>query len=170
MFRTTRRVFSLFVCMAALCGCLYSQTGKTITVRMLDGRTGKLISPSNYLIRVDHEQTVHANWVVQNEDGTDKLIVPSGATVLTIQATYDSATSYYVDCDAIKKHGASDHEPSLDRWYKIADILATGVVARNDCAGKKLPEKLQAFAKPGEFVFFVRRQNSLEQMRELSTH
>jgi len=170
MFRTIRRVFSLFVCMAALCGSLYSQTGKTITVRMLDGRTGKLISPSNYLIRVDHEQTVHANWVVQNEDGTGKLTVPSGATVFTIQATYDSATSYYVDCDAIKNHETSDHEPSLDRWYKIADILASGVVARNDCAGKKLPEKLQAFAKPGEFVFFVRRQNWLEQMRDLSAH
>jgi hypothetical protein len=156
--------------MAALCGSLCSQTGKTITVRMLNGRTGKLISPSNYLVRVDHEQTVHANWVVQNEDGTGKLTVPSGATVFTIQATYDGATSYYVGCDAVKDHGASDDGPSLDRWYKTADILVTGVVARNDCAGEKLPEKLQVFAKPGEFVFFVRRQNWREQMRELSTH
>jgi hypothetical protein len=170
MLRTTHRVFLLFVCIAALCGSSYSQTGKTITVRMLDGRTGKLISPSNFLVRVDHEQTAHANWVVQNEDRTGTLTVPLGAAVLTIQATYDSATSYYLDCDAINGHGASDHEPSLDRWYKIADILASGVVARNDCAGKKLPEKLQTFAKPGEFVFFVRRQNWLEEMQEYSAH
>jgi hypothetical protein len=156
--------------MAALCGSLCSQTGKTITIRMLDGKTGKLITPSNYLVRVDHEQTIHANWVVQNENGTGKLTVPSGATDLAIQATYDSAISCYLNCDANKDHGASDHGQALDRWYKISEILAQGVVAPNDCAGKKLSEKLHLSAKPGEFVFFVRKQNWLEQMQDFSAH
>jgi hypothetical protein len=39
-------------------------------------------------------------------------------------------------------------------------------VAPNDCVGKKVPERLQVVAKPGEFVFFVRPQNAREQMRD----
>ena len=61
-----------------LCGCLFAQSEKTITIRMLDGKTGKPIEASGFLVRVDHEQTVHADWVVQNEDGTGKLTLPRG--------------------------------------------------------------------------------------------
>jgi hypothetical protein len=44
--------------------------------------------------------------------------------------------------------------------------LTKGVVAPNDCIGKTVPEKLQIFAKPGEFVFFVRRMNAIEEYRD----
>jgi hypothetical protein len=49
--------------MAAFCGVLCAQTGKTITLRMMDGKTGRLIATSDFLARIDHQQTVHANWV-----------------------------------------------------------------------------------------------------------
>jgi adhesin HecA-like repeat protein len=151
---------------AALCGSLLAQNDKTITVRMLDSRTGKLIATSDFLVRVNHDQTLHGNWIVQNDDGTGKLTVPADAAVLSVQATYDSATMVYVNCDTNKDLGSSDHAAALDHWYPISAILASGVVAPNGCAGKKIPEKLQVVAKPGEFVFFVRKRNTREEFKD----
>ena len=67
------RVLALLLCMAASCGCLCAQADQTITLRMLDARTGKLIETSYFLVRINHEETVHANWVLQNQNGTGKL-------------------------------------------------------------------------------------------------
>jgi hypothetical protein len=148
---------------SSLSGSLAAQTEKTITVRMLDSRTGRLIATSDYLVRFDHEKTGRGNLVTKNEDGTGTLTVPGNATVLSIRATYESNTLTYANCDASKDVGSSEHAPSLDHWYKISDILTMGVVAPNGCAGKKVPDKLQVVAKPGEFVFFVRKLNAREE-------
>jgi adhesin HecA-like repeat protein len=154
------------LCIVILCGSLYAQTDKTITVRMIDSRTGKLIATSDFQVRVNHDQTIHGNWVVKNDDGTGKLTVPADTTVLSVQATYDSATMVYVNCDTNKDLGSSDHAAGTDHWYPVAAILASGVVAPNGCAGKKIPEKLQVIAKPGEFVFFVRKRNAREEFQD----
>jgi hypothetical protein len=139
---------------------------KTITVRMIDSRTGILIATTYYLVKINHQDTEHGDWIKKNEDGSGTLTLPPDADVLTIHATYDSATNVYVNCDTAKDHGAADHAPSPDRWYSVATILASGVVAPNDCVGKKVPEKLQVVAKPGEFVFFVRTLNAREQFKD----
>jgi hypothetical protein len=133
---------------------------------MLDGKSGKLIATSNFLVRIDHQQTVHGNWVVKNENGTGKLTVPGDATLLSVHATYDSAYSVYANCDVNKDSGSSVQGPALDRWYQISDILATGVMAPNNCVGKKASNHPQVFAIPGEFVFYVRRLNMMEQFHE----
>ena len=173
MSRLTHRVLTLLVCMAALGGLLCAQAGKTITVRMLDGKTGKLIETSTFLVRVDHEPTVHADWVAPNEDGTGKLTLPRIASLLSIQATYDSSMMIYVNCDT-----AGEDANTVDRWYSIAEILTLGVAAPNGCvkpaeaAKLKLLTKLKpvakpaSVAKPGEFVFYVRKQNWREHIRE----
>ena len=158
--------FLLCVCVAALCGSASAQDQKTVTLRMIDSRSGLLIASSNYLIRINHEKTEHGDWVLKNEDGTGNLTLPANADLLAVHATYDAATHIYANCDADKDHGSADHAPSPDRWYSIATILASGVVAPNNCIGKKVPEKLQVIAKPGEFVFFVRELNSMEKFRE----
>jgi len=161
--RVIRRVFFLLLCLAACCGLLTAQQQKTITIRMVDNRTGHLIATSNYLVRINHQEAEHGDWVKKNEDGTGRLILPVEANLLSIHATYEDATMIYVNCDADKDRGSSDHAAAPDHWYPLADILTTGVVAPNQCVGKKVPEKLQVVAKPGEFVFFVRPQNSREQ-------
>jgi hypothetical protein len=144
--------------MTAFCGCLNAQIGKAITIRLLDGKTGKPVEPTNYLVRVDHEQTIHANWVVQNEDGTGTLTVPDAASAFSIQATYNSATDIYVNCDsAIAKTNFAKH------WYSISEILTSGVVAANHCRKPKDAAKDKFAAKPGEFVFFVRKLSAREQ-------
>jgi len=164
--RRASRVFLLFVCLAAFCGAVLAQTARTVTIRMLDARTGLLIASSNYLVRVNHLKTEHGDWVQKNEDGTGNLTLSADADVLAVHATYDSATHIYANCDADKDHGSADRAPSPDRWYSVANILASGVVAPNNCVGKKIPERLQVIAKPGEFVFFVRELNSMEKFRE----
>jgi hypothetical protein len=160
------RVFLIFVCVAAFCGAEPAQTDKTITVRMLDSRTGLLIASTNYLVRMNHLEAVHGDWVRKNEDGTGNLALPADADVISIHATYESATQVYVNCDTNKDRGSADHAANPDRWYPVATILTSGLVAPNDCVGKKVPEKLQVVAKPGEFVFFVREMNSMERFKE----
>jgi hypothetical protein len=147
--------------MAAFGGLLCAQTGKTITLRMLDGKTGKLITTTTFLVRVDHEPAVHADWVAPNEDGTGKLTVPKSASLLSIRGTYDSSMVIYVNCDS-----AGEKMNRIDRWYSIAEILNLGVAAPNSCVKPAEAAKLKPAAKPGEFVFFVRKQNWREQMQE----
>jgi hypothetical protein len=123
-----------------------------------------LIASSNYLVRINHQQTAHGDWIVKNEDGSGNLTLPADAEVVSIHATYESATLIYANCDADKDRGSAEHAASPDRWYPIAAILATGTVAPNNCIGKKVPDKLQVIAKPGEFVFFVRPLSSREKL------
>lgn len=166
MARQTLRALQLLLCIAAFCGVLYAQAPKTITLRMIDGKSGKLIATTDFLVRVDHQETIHANWVTLNDDGTGKLTVPDDASLLSIHASYDGATSLFVNCDSNNDTKGMNPGYVVDRWYSVSDILTKGVVAPNDCIGKKVPEKLQLFAKPGEFVFFVRRMNVREEYRD----
>ena len=139
-----------------------AQTAKTVIVRVLDGKTGKPLLASGYLVRVDRQQTVHADWVTQNEDGSGKLTVPGSASLLSIQATYDDSTETYVNCDATIGKALP-----VDRWYAISEILTSGVVAApNGCGKPRDAAKVKPVAKPGEFVILVRRMSTREQWRE----
>jgi hypothetical protein len=155
MVRRTLGILTLLSSIAALCGSLPAQTGKIVTVRALDSRTGELIATQDYLVRINHEQTVHADWVTKNEDGTGKLIVPDGATVLAVQARFDMGMSIFLNCD-----NAKDRQNPVARWYAVSDILTAGVAAPNGCG------KRTAVAKPGEFVFFVHKQSWRQQMKD----
>lgn len=166
MVRRTSRVFLLLVCLAILASLLPAQNQKQITIRMIDGKTGLLIATSNFLVRVNHLKEDHGDWVQENEDGTGALTLPADAQEISIHGTYESATLVYVNCDSDKDRGSADHAPSPTHWYSVASILATGVVAPNNCVGSKVPERLQVIAKPGEFVFFVRALNGREQLKE----
>jgi hypothetical protein len=157
MIRPTCRAASYLLCIAAFCASLHSQTENTITVRLVDAKTGHSLEPSNFLIRIDHQQAVHADWVRQNEDQSGVLKLPREASLVSIQATYDSAMQVYVNCDS-----AGDKPSPVDRWYKVSDILASGIVAPNACS------KLKEVANPGEFVFFVRKSSWKEQLRDIS--
>jgi hypothetical protein len=171
MIRSMQRALLLAVCAVPLCAPLHTQSAwpsdpppkKVITIRMLDSRTGHLIIPDNYLLRVDHQETLHADWVKQNEDGSGRVTLPANATALSIKATYDSTTLIYVNCDTENNHGSPQSAAGVDHWYSVDNILTQGIVAPNYCGGKKVTDKLQVFAKPGEYVFFVRKLNPREQ-------
>lgn len=142
------RVLAKFVCVTAFCVSLHAQTVNTIHIRLLDGKTGLPVAPSNFLVKVDHHDTVHNEWVHMYDDGTVIVTVPAGAKEFSVKATYDASMETYINCDAAKE---SDRE--RDIWYPISEILKAGVVAPNECS------KTHYTAKPGEFVFFVRKRN-----------
>jgi hypothetical protein len=164
--RRAQRVPLLLVLLAALCTVASAQEQKTITIRMIDNRTGLLIPSSYFLVRVDHLQTEHGDWVKKNEDGTATLTLPANANLLSVHATYDTSSYIYANCDADKDRASAEHAPSPDRWYSIAKIREEGIAAPNNCIGKKVPDRLQVVAKPGEFVFFVRELNAMEKFRQ----
>jgi hypothetical protein len=154
------------------CALLSAQAGKTVTVRMIEGRTGRLIATTDFLVQINHQQEQHANWVTLNEDGTGKLALPANATEISIHGLYDSSMSIYVNCDSEKGKGILENqgllqtEVSPDRWYSISDILTSGIVAPNGCLKKKDADKQKVAPKPGEFIFFVRRKNWREDSQD----
>jgi len=126
---------------------LHAQDVNTIHIRLLDGKTGLPVKADNFLVRVDHQETVHNEWVHIGDDGSVTVTVPADAKQISFKATYDMSTETFIDCDAAKE---SDKE--RDIWYSIADILKTGKVAPNECS------KTNFSPKPGEFTFFVRKR------------
>ena len=145
----------LIVCAAFLAPAGHAQTGKTITIRILDSKTARPVAATNFLVRINHQPATHADWVHQNEDRSATLTVPADATVVTIQATYDSAMQIFFNCDS-----ALDKENPQPHWYPVSTILTSGVVAPNGCS------KMKETAQPGDFIFFVRRANFRERTQD----
>jgi hypothetical protein len=142
------RALAGFVCFAALCACLHAQTEGTISIRLLDGKTGLPVKASNFLVRIDHHDTIHSEWVKINDDGSVIVTLPADAKEISVKATYDMSMATYINCDAAKQ---TDKERNL--WYPVSIILKAGVVAPNECG------KTDFLAKPGEFIFFVRKRD-----------
>jgi hypothetical protein len=149
------RFFAGLALAAASCILLYAQTGKTITIELRDGRTGKPVVPSNFLLRVDHNETLRNEWVTIHDDNTATITIPDDVKEISMQATYGDGTDYYVNCDAAKQN---DKEREI--WYSIATIMQTGVVAPNECAKTQYP------AKAGVFLFFVRKRGVFDPLPE----
>ena len=147
--------------MACICGSLPAQTEKTISIHIYDGKTGRPLASSGYQVRVDHQPEIHSNWVTENEDGSGTLVVPKGATLLSIRATYEDSMYLYINCDS-----TVGGPKAADQWYSISEILTTGIVAPNNCGKPKDAAKIKIAAKPGEFVFLVRKLSTKEQWRE----
>jgi hypothetical protein len=149
------RVHLLLLCASLLIPAAIAQSAKPITIRILDSKTARPVVPTNFLVRIDHQQTTHANWVTLNENRTATLTVPAGATVIAIQATYDSAMQIFVSCDTV-----TDKLNPQQHWYPVSTILTSGIVAPNGCS------KMTETAQPGELVLFVRKANFRERTQD----
>jgi hypothetical protein len=127
---------------------LHAQSSTSISIRLLDGKTGLSVKASNFLVRVDHNDAVHPEWVKISDDGTVIVTLPADAKEISVKATYSMGMDTYVNCDAAKE---SDKERNI--WYSVSTILSTGFVAPDECA------KTAFKPKPGEFLFFVRKRS-----------
>jgi hypothetical protein len=150
----TPRTLLRLAWMVAVCASLHAQDYKLISVILRDGKTGKRITPSNFLLRVDHFETVQSEWVKIYDNGSVFVRVPLEAKEISLQATYESGMDTYINCDAAKQS-----DPEREIWYPIDVIMKAGVVAPNECS------KTDYTAKPGEFVFFVRKRGVLDHIR-----
>ena len=127
---------------------------RTITVRVLNGKTGKPVSPTNLLVRIDKRSSIHSDWVRQNDDATGFVTLPASAKVVSIEAAYDESMAIYVNCDPTPV----DY-PGERRWYPVQAILQSGLAVADGCQKhKKGHETIKATAKPGEFIFYVRER------------
>jgi hypothetical protein len=133
---------------ALFCAGLHAQSANTIHIRLLDGKTGLPVDADNYLVRVDHHATVRNEWVHIGDDGNVTATLPANTKFISVKATYDMSMDTYIDCDIAKE---SDKE--RDVWYPVSAILQSGLVAPNECSDTHYT------AKPGEFVFFVRKRS-----------
>lgn len=135
-----------------------AQSGKTITLRVVDGKTGEKVTPDNIQVRFkSNGKMTDKSWLKQEEDGTTEVKIPDGATSISLKATYDNSTSFYVNCDVAKQK-----DKTGETWYPVADILSAGIKIPDDCVKEKDADKITVDVKPGEFVLFVRKKNWIE--------
>ena len=154
-------VFLLAVCALAPCGALNAESDKTITLKIFDGKTRKTLIPTGYQVRVDHQQTLHPDWVKQNEDGTATLTIPEDSHEIALHLAYDESMEIYVGCDV-------DKNAFGDVWYRVPQILEKGFVSANGCAKPKENEKYKTTAAPGELILFVRERNFKEKASDFT--
>jgi hypothetical protein len=152
---TFRALLLLVLTITSSCALLHAQESKIVKIRIFDSKTGKPIAPTGFMIRVDHQRTVHGDWVKQNEDGSGDLALPIDATEVSIHESYDNSMEIYVNCDTEKHKGMLG-----DLWYSIADIMSKGFVAENGCGKAKDVAKLAIPPpQPGVIVLYVRPLN-----------
>jgi hypothetical protein len=144
-----------FASLAVMGAHASAQNGRTITIRMLDSKTGKVIPPTKFQVTVNTTKVSSVEAVFPDKDGIGQLVVQNDAVQLSIQALYEPHDRIFVNCDQVK-----DTIFFQNHWYGIAEIFSTGTVVPNKCS------KMKSSAKPGEFVFFVRPMNWYERMTE----
>jgi hypothetical protein len=158
MIERAYRALLLMACMGASVALLQAQIGRTITIKIRDGKTGETVTPSNVHVRFNHQPEALGNWVDQKDDGMIEVKLPQDAKVISVRATYLDSTEYFVNCDVAKQR-----DSSAESWYPLTDIVTSGLAIPNDCARVKDAAKVRGEVKPGEFVLFVRKRNWKEQ-------
>lgn len=141
------------------CGGVHAQSGKSILLRIFNGKTGRPLVPTGYQVRVDHQSMQHPDWVKQNDDGTAVLTIPADAGQVALHLAYDNSMEIYVNCDAEKNAFG-------DVWYPVSQIIAKGYVAANGCGKAKVNDKYKTTAAPGELILFVREKNWKERAQD----
>jgi len=152
LLKSTAQVLFLGI-LAITCSPSNAQTDRTITIRMLESKTGTLIKPTKFQVNVNTKDYSQLVSITPDNEGLGQLVVKGDVTMLSIQATYEPGDHIFVNCDSAK-----DTLSFLSHWYDVPPIFSSGTVAPNTCS------KLKAQAKPGEFVFFVRPMNWYEKL------
>jgi hypothetical protein len=149
----------LLVSLIGLCGMVHAEPGKTIILKIYNGKSGRPVVPTGFQVRVDHLSMQHPDWVKPNDDGTAELTIPADTSVVALHLAYDQSAEIYVNCDA-------DKNAFGDVWYQVSEIVKKGVVATNGCGKAKVNEKYKTTAVPGELILFVREKNLKERAED----
>jgi hypothetical protein len=157
--RFKRAALGVLCSLMFLSPLISAQSPKTIILRMVDNKSGHVIETSDFLVQINHQTDVHADWVKTGPDGVSILTLPPEASVVSIHAKYDLSLSVYVNCDTQQGRNVTNGAAREDPWYPVATILSFGTLAPDLCGHSKEADKMHYTAKPGEFVFFVRKQN-----------
>ena len=124
---------------------------RIITIVMADGKSGKTITPDNFVIRFNHLKAIRNETLSLGDDGSGKVKVPEDATFISVQGAYHNSIDIYVNCDA-----GMEKDTSTLHWYSVADIISTGITTPNECYRGKYSKTAAIPAVPGELIFYVR--------------
>ena len=129
-----------------------AEAQRVITIVMADGKTGRTLTPDNFVIRFNHLNAIRNDSLLLNDDGSGKIKVPANATYISVQGTYHNSIDLYINCDA-----AMEKDTSTLHWYSIADILSTGIATPNECYKGKYAKNAAIPPVRGELIFYVRQ-------------
>ncbi len=135
---------SILVLVLLILGIVLSSplAAQTITIRLLNGKTGQPMSNKNVTLEWSPGHFMQDSVVYFGKDGIGKVEVPIGAVFFTMMPGPKVGKEPYRvafgDCNLV-------------HWERIqiAEVLKNGYVPRNDC-GKK-----SAVPLPGEIVFWA---------------
>jgi hypothetical protein len=134
---------------------LLAQTA-TIHIRVVDGRTGKNLSGMN-LTFVDYHNDrdgithpdLNGRMIVKTSaDGDSYVANPDAHGVLVFNVLGSSGA--WIPCTRQKLYDSSTRTYGSEHLYPVSTIVASGLVANNNCSKKT------ATAKPGELIVFLR--------------
>lgn len=128
----------------------------TIHIRVLDGRTGKNLSGMSLWFvdyHTDQDGGTHADLngrmiVKTSADGDSYIANPDGHGVLVFGGL--GKNGIWTPCTRQKLYDSSTQTYGTEHLYPVSTIVASGLVANNNCS------KGTATAKPGELIIFVR--------------
>ena len=134
---------------------LLAQTA-TIHIRVLDGRTGKILSGKNLTLlyyHADPDGSAHGDVsgrmiVKTSPDGDSYVANPNANGVLVFSEL--GTNGAWIPCSRQKLYDSDTRMYGSEHLYPVSTIVASGLVAKNDCS------RGTATAKPGELVIFVR--------------
>jgi hypothetical protein len=150
MYPQLRYFFHLALCIGALAialsigGAVLSEplTAQTITVRMLNGKTGKPLSNKNVTLRWSPHFDPPGSVVNSGKDGVATAEVPLGAKMFWVmggpKVGNDPNRIPYINCNA-----------PMEMTLQVEQVLKNGYVPGNTCSKKS------AVSRPGEIVFWA---------------
>jgi hypothetical protein len=133
---------------------LIAQTA-TIHVRVLDGRTGTILTGMN-LAFVDYHSDGDGSTpadlngrtpVKTSVDGDSYVANPDSHGVLVFSGL---GNGVWTRCTEQKLYDSHTRTIGTDHLYPVSTIVASGLVTNNNCSRRT------ATAKPGELIIFVR--------------
>jgi hypothetical protein len=135
---------------------LLAQTA-TIHIRVLDGRTGKDLSRMN-LAFVDYHTNRDGNthgdlngrMIVKTSADGDSYVSNPNADAVLVFNVLGNRNGVWTPCTRQKLYDRDTRTYGNEHLYPVSTIVASGLVAKNDCSRRT------ATAKPGELVIFVR--------------
>jgi hypothetical protein len=131
----------LFVMLLIVGSIAMPLSAQSITVRLLDGKTGKPIADKNITVRWDSDRTIGGTVVRIGKDGTGHVDVPRNATGFLLmegpKGGSESNRLAYSDCNV-----------RVGPYNSVSDVLSHGVVPGNTCSKKAV------ISEPGVIVFW----------------
>jgi hypothetical protein len=131
------RVFGVALSAALLFCCVSSLRGQSITVRVLNARSGRPLSGQN--VTIVWPDTPGNTVVRLGSDGTGKLDIAGKSQFAMLSGPKLGKEPYriaYINCNEFS-------------MVRVDDVLSRGVVAANLCSSK-----VSTNSKPGEIVFW----------------